>query len=166
MVSKKAADIIIHRSQEVHQVHIGKESVHFGKIRIICEAESVKSKTDNQFSLGQAIMMSAEKWLHQPTIKIFCNNEWAELIIKKYNNTHVKVADQDFSGVYARPYSALESKKSLLDLIGEERTSLLMSVVHLEPKYLVHFALDDEQNVSDLRVDLLPPLVEETDMIS
>ena len=28
------------------------------------DAESVKSKTDNQFSLGQAITMSAEKWLH------------------------------------------------------------------------------------------------------
>jgi len=78
------------------------------------DAESVKSKTDNQFSLGQAITMSAEKWLHQPTIKILCNNEWAELIIKKYNNTHVKVADQDFSGVYVRPYSTLESKKSVI----------------------------------------------------
>ncbi len=82
----------------------------------------------------------------------------------------MKVADQDFSGVYVRPYSTLESKicnrTYLLDLIGEERISLLMSVVHLEPKYLVHSALGDEQNVSDLRVDLLPPLVEETDMIS
>ena len=130
----------------------------------------MKSKTDNQFSLGQAITMSAEKWLHQPTIKILCNNEWAELIIKKNNNTHVKVADQDFSGVYVRPYSTLESKicnrTYLLDLIGEERTSLLMSVVHLESKYLVHAALDDEQNVSNLRVDLLPTLVVETDMIS
>jgi len=41
-----------------------------------------------------------------------------------------------------------------------------MSVVHLESKYLVHAALDDEQNVSNLRVDLLPTLVVETDMIS
>jgi len=170
MVSKTAADITLHRSREHYQVHIGKESVHFGKIRILCEANLVKSKTDNQFSLGQAITMSAEKWLHQPTIEMLRNNERAELLIRKYNNMHVKVADLDFSGVHVLPYSTLQSRYEnicnrtyLLDLIGEESAGLLMSAVHLEPKYLVHSTLDDEQDVSDMRLDLLPPLVEDAD---